>query len=53
MNAVVAILFCAAAILALLEAFGVAARISLGWLGVACLAAAFTLPALDAVVSVS
>lgn len=43
------LLFCAAAVLALLEGFGVAARVNLGWLGVACFAAAFALPAIQVV----
>lgn len=53
MDVLVALLLAAAAVLALLEAFGVGARISLGWLAVACFAAAFAIPALDVVVSVS
>lgn len=48
MEAVVALLLIAAVILAVLAAVGVAARVSLGWLPVACLAAALAAPAVVA-----
>lgn len=51
MDVAVALLFLAAVILAVLAAVGVGARVSLGWLAVACFAAAFALPALDVVTS--
>lgn len=53
MDIAVALLLLSAVILAALEGFGVAARVNLGWLAVACLAAAFALPALDVVASAS
>lgn len=49
MEAVVAILLIASVILAVFEAVGIAARVSLGWLAVATLAAAFAIPAVAAV----
>lgn len=45
------LLLCAAVVLAVLEAVGVAARVNLGWLAVACFAAAFALPAIDVATS--
>lgn len=49
MHALIAILLVAAVVLASLAAAGIAARINLGWLAVACLAAAFAIPAAAAV----
>jgi hypothetical protein len=52
-DVIVALLFTAAVVLALLEAFGVGRRVNLGWLAVACLAAGFALPALDVAVVIT
>lgn len=46
----VAILLVVAMVLALLAAAGVPARVGLGWLAVACLAAAFACPAVAAII---
>lgn len=43
------LLLCAAVVLCVAEGVGVAARVNLGWLGVAGLAAAFALPAIQVV----
>lgn len=51
MAVVVMLLLCAAVVLALAEAVGMAARVSLGWVGVACFAAAFAFPAIQTVVA--
>lgn len=45
------LLLCAATALTVLEGVGVAAKVNLGWLGVACLAVAFALPAIKVVTS--
>jgi hypothetical protein len=45
MALLVALLLVAAVAFAVLAAFGVPARVGLGWLAVACLAAAFAVPA--------
>jgi hypothetical protein len=49
----VAALFLAAVVCALVEVFAKASRVKWGWLAVAFFAAAFAIPALDVVVSVS
>lgn len=50
MGLLVALLLVLAVVFATLAAFGVpAGRVSLGWLGVACLAAALAVPAVSAV----
>lgn len=49
MDVAVILLLCAAVVLAAAEAVGVATRVNLGWLGVACLAAAFAIPAIQVV----
>lgn len=51
MDVAVMLLFCAAVVLCAAEGLGVAARVNLGWLGAACLAAAFALPAIQVVTS--
>jgi hypothetical protein len=50
-DVIVMLLLCAAVALALLEGFGVAARVNLGWLALACFAAAFAIPAIKVVTS--